>query len=198
MKFIESIKIKDNSIELFNWHIQRTVYTAKEFAFTPPIIELQQLLHKNPYPKSTTVKCRIEYSRDGVIDISYSPYTIRKVESLKVVDGGNIGYSYKYSNRNELNNLYTQRGECDDIIITKGGLLTDTSFSNIVLERGGELFTPSSYLLNGTRRLSLIQQGLITEKSISINDIATCDRVFLINSMLDIAELVLPTSAIIL
>ena len=65
--------------------------------------------------------------------------------------GGALDYAFKYEDRSALMRLTRQKGICDDILITKDGFITDTSYSNVVLENSEGLFVPHTYLLNGTR-----------------------------------------------
>ena len=51
---------------------------------------------------------------------------MRMVSSLRPVASDTIDYSYKSTNREELNDLFARRGKADDILIVKDGYLTDT------------------------------------------------------------------------
>ena len=88
------------------------------------------------------------------------------IRSLKLVDGGALDYAFKYEDRSALMRLTRQKGICDDILITKDGFITDTSYSNVVLENSEGLFVPHTYLLNGTRRQRLLADGIVQERPI--------------------------------
>ncbi len=62
--------------------------------------------------------------------------------------------------------IFLCKKTADDIIITKNGNITDSSFSNLVFESSdGALFTPETYLLEGgTKRKFLLKNGIIREK----------------------------------
>jgi len=143
------------------------------------------------------VKCRIVYSND-IQEITYTPYQPKSIKSLKLVEDNTIDYHCKYLDRNHINELYTQRGNCDDIIIVKNGMLTDSSYSNIALRKDGEWFTPSSYLLNGTRRQQLIDQGRIIEKEISMDEIGNYEAISLINAMMGLGQLKINLSLLLI
>ena len=129
------------------------------------------------------VKCRIVY-KEEIQEVTYNAYTSKIIETLKLVESNTIDYQYKYLDRNHINDLYAQRGDCDDIIIVKDGMLTDSSYSNIALLRDGIWYTPSTFLLNGTRRQQLIDQGRLVEVNISVDDIKQYEKVCLINAMM--------------
>ena len=184
MNFIESIKVVDGvpqNLELHAGRASRTIYDHFGIRGGLP---LHEILHEARLHPQGLYKMRILYSKE-IISINCEEYQPRNVRSLKLVDGGNIEYSYKYEDRTSLNRLLEQKGECDDILIVKNGLITDTSYSNIVFGMGGKLFTPSSFLLNGVKREILLKSGIITQTEISPSDIASCDSIFMINSMLE-------------
>ena len=81
------------------------------------------------------------------------------------------------------------RGNCDDILIIKDGFITDTSYSNIVVrDDSGRWFTPSSYLLKGTKRSYLLDKGIISEAEITPASLRKYKELKLINSMIDIKD----------
>ena len=93
-----------------------------------------------------------------------------------------------YSFRQVLDALLQQKGECDEVLITRNGFITDTSYSNVVLAREGKLFTPAQPLLNGTKRQQLLQRGIIQTKDIHRDSLGEYERVILINAMLDVED----------
>lgn len=131
-------------------------------------------------------KLRVIYDNSGFISKEIVPYTYKKTSSLKIVRCNNIKYDKKYVDRSRLDDLFSKRGESDDIIIVKEGLVTDSSYTNIVLEKDGFLFTPSTPLLRGTKREKLIREGIIIEKKIHIDSLSDYKRIFLINAFRDI------------
>ena len=89
-------------------------------------------------------------------------------------------YKYKYLDRTHIKELYAQRGNCDDIIMVKDRMLTDSSYGNIALLKDGVWYTPSTCLLNGTRRQQLIDQGKILEADIPVVDIDQYEKIIFI------------------
>ncbi len=174
--FIESIKIDKGKIYNLHLHkerIKRTIGKDLELTANIPVGLENEI-----------VKWRIVYNQDGIIDESFSIYNKKEIRSLKIVEDNTIDYKYKYENRDAINALYTQCDTCDDIIIVKNGLVTDSSFCNIVFEDyTGKLFTPKNPLLCGTKRTELIAKGEITEKDISVKDIKNYKNIILINAM---------------
>ena len=91
-------------------------------------------------------KARVVYGEQGVELVEYAPYSIRQIHSLKVVCDDDIEYNYKSTDRSRLNALVEKKGCCDEIVIIKNGLVTDTSFTNIAIYDGTSWLTPLSLL----------------------------------------------------
>ena len=143
------------------------------------------------------VKARVVYGEKGIEDLSYSPYAVRHVHSLALMQADTIDYTYKSAGREPLNCLFALRGACDDILIVKQGLLTDTSIANIALSDGTHWYTPAHPLLKGTKRAALLEEGILQEKDIRPEDLPSFSTVRLFNAMIDWGELELPVRNII-
>lgn len=72
------------------------------------------------------------------------PYVMRTIRSLQVVEDDAIDYSFKRCDRTSLSALVARKGECDEIIIVKNGLLTDTSYTNLALFDGHDGSRPAN------------------------------------------------------
>jgi len=101
------------------------------------------------------------------------------------VEDNNIKYNYKYYDRSKINELFEQKGECDDILIVKKGFVTDTSFANIIFCDEGKWITPSTPLLPGTTRQRLIENKTIFEKEILAKNLYNFKKIRIINSMME-------------
>jgi len=147
--------------------------------------DLSNLLHP---PIDGVYRCRVLYLKE-IIKIDYFPYQLSPINSLKLIYCDNLEYSLKYENRDELNKLFNLREDCDDILIAKNSLLTDTSKANIALYDGSKWFTPSAPLLQGTTRARLLDEKKIFEKSLHISDIKNFSKVAVLNAMVDFCVL---------
>ena len=128
-------------------------------------------------------KCRIKYAKE-IIKIGFFPYTLSKIKSLKILIDNDIDYSFKYDNRSALNLLYKQRETCHDILIIKDGLITDTSYANILFFNGKEWITPSKPLLKGTQRARLLSEEKIRTADIRFEDLKYFTKARIINAMI--------------
>ena len=121
-------------------------------------------------------------------EITFEQYTPKVIKSLKLVEAS-PHYSFKFSDRTELNALLSQKGDADEILIVRNGCITDTSFSNVVFKKGNDFFTPDTYILNGTKRQLLLQKGIIREKRITVENMHKFEEIILINAMLPLNPL---------
>ena len=144
--------------------------------------------------KTGLVQCNLTYGRE-IKSVTYKPYIKRQIKSLKLIECNNIDYHLKRSDRSILDDLFSRKGDCDDIIIIKNGFVTDTSISNLIFFDGKKWFTPKTPLLKGTCRQRLIQEKTIFEMEIRVETLLQFSGLKLINSMrFPDEETIIPTS----
>jgi len=193
-RFIESIRVCDGKFCSLEWHLRRMRQTIAYWQYP---LDLSILSWQVPEELGSGIfKCRIVYD-SKIREITYSPYQPRIIRSLKLVDGEALDYAFKYEDRSAIMRLLQLKESCDDILITKGGYITDTSYSNVVLENSEGLFVPHTFLLNGTRRQRLLSEGIVRERAIRPSDLGQYHRLYLINALIGLEEDVsLPLSAV--
>lgn len=176
-KYLETIRAIDGRVFHLSYH-QRRLQRSLGLCDTHKLHEIL-----TP-PKRGIYRCRVIYDEDS-IETEYLKYIKRQVATLKLVVCDDIEYSKKYATRDSLNELFALRGQCDDILIIKAGLVTDTSIANIALYDGTTWFTPKRPLLFGTTRERYIESGLLKEKDIFVDDLQRFTKVALLNAMVD-------------
>ncbi|HTH54406.1 MAG TPA: aminotransferase class IV [Cyclobacteriaceae bacterium] len=182
-RFIETIRLEEGKLGDLTYHQARMDSARMSFFEGAPKIRLKEFLDSCPMPSIGLHKVRLVYDKE-IQSIQISHYTTREIKKLKLVFNDSLSYSHKFENRTDLEKMYSQRTDCDDIIIVKGNTLTDASFANIVFKKKDRWFTPATYLLNGTMRQQLLDRKLIFEDEITISDLFQYQKVKLINSML--------------
>lgn len=168
--FLETIKALDGRCYNIDYHEKRSGIKNITSYLNPPSVGLY--------------RCRLVYTDDKV-EVTYHPYKKRVIKSLKLVYDDNICYSKKSTNRENIDRLFTKRDSCDDIIIIKNNLLTDTSIANIALYKNSRWYTPKSPLLEGTTRQRLIDDAFLTPIDIKISDIDKFSKIALLNAMIN-------------
>jgi 4-amino-4-deoxychorismate lyase len=180
----ETIMVRDGLPRHLPWHQARLDDSYRRYFKRSGGPVLSEVIRVPEAYSQGIVKCRFLYNRSAYA-AEFSPYTPRRVRSLKLVDGDHIEYSMKYTGRDSLEQLYMQREDCDDILVVQNGRITDTSYTNIVLFNGEMWITPIYPLLAGTCRARLIKEGRIREGDIRVEDLKHYKYFRLINAMLD-------------
>jgi len=178
--YFETIRCED--FEVFN-----IAYHKKRVSNTIGLnIDLNEFIYP---PNDKLLKCKVVYNQDGIVDISYTPYTPKQIKSLKLIYDDSIDYRYKSTLRDGLDNLYGRKDEACDILIVKNNLLTDTSIANIALFIEGFWYTPKTPLLYGTTRDRLIDTQFLKVKDLKVEDISKATKVALMNAMIGFKEI---------
>jgi 4-amino-4-deoxychorismate lyase len=187
-RLVETIRTEEGKLLNTDYHNERLIRSLYGVFGITKEIDLDKIITIPETSKKGIFKCRVEYDRE-IRKIEFLPYTIRPVKSLKLIEDNEIDYRYKFVDRTAIDRLMAGRAECDDILIIKNGSVTDSSYANVILmDQSGNWVTPSTCLLPGTRRASLLHQGLITEAKISYNDLNKYTKVKLINAMIGIDD----------
>jgi len=189
-RFTEAVRIQDGKPRNLGYHQKRCNRTRKKFFPDLSPLDLEGALFEISLPREGRHKCRILYGA-GIEEIGITPYQPKPVKSLKLIEDDTIDYAFKYADRSNLEMLRGRRGECDDILILRKGMVTDISYANVAFLLRGRWYTPSSALLPGTMRRFLLDTGQIEECPITPLDIPRFERLTLINAMLDIDEVAL-------
>jgi 4-amino-4-deoxychorismate lyase len=181
LQLIETICYENGVFQRILLHEERMKRSRQQLFGVSDLLSLSPLSIPESL-KDQNVKCRITYSFQ-IEDIVYEPYINKSIQSLKLVRADAIDYSHKYKNRDSLNNLLGMRGEADEILVVKNGMITDTSFSNIIFLKGGTWYTPEYPLLPGTRREDYLRKNQIFPQIIKPEDLGQYEEARLINSM---------------
>lgn len=179
---LESIKLIDGEFRNLFYHERRMNRALKFLCGVQEYFNLEEFLQNLDWPEKGLFKCRMVYD-DISRDVEFIPYEYKTINSLRVVEHDRVSYEFKYVERRVINRLYDLRKNCDDVLIVKRGLVTDTSYANILFRRGKYWYTPWSALLKGTMRANLLERDLIQEEEIRPEDIKTFETFKIINAM---------------
>ncbi len=185
--FIESIKVEENRIWQFEYHLDRISRTLKDQCGIAARINFDQFKPTLESLAPTRHKLRIIYNSD-YCKYTCTPYKLKEISSLRVVISDSITYEHKYEDRQKLDKLYLLRRHYDDILICKNGLITDSHYCNVALLREGLWYTPRKPLLPGTCRARLLDDNRIHEADISADSLHTYEQIRLFNALMDFGE----------
>jgi 4-amino-4-deoxychorismate lyase len=181
---IESIKLVDGKFCNLFYHEQRMLRSLEMLCGVDEDFNLESFLSSLAFPDKGIYKCRILYD-DARKEVEFLPYTPKSITTLRIVEHDRISYEFKFKDRKTIDRLFELRRDCDDILIVKRGLVTDSSYSNIVFRKGRQWFTPWSALLKGTQRQKLIDENKLIQEEIKADDIRSFDTFKLINAMFE-------------
>ncbi|MCG3651274.1 aminotransferase class IV family protein [Aliarcobacter butzleri] len=180
IKYFETIKCEDFEVLNLDYHQKRVANTIGLN------INLQEYI--NPISEEL-LRCKLIYDENGVVDVLYFPYKKREIKSFKIIFDNEIEYSKKYLNRAKLDELYEKRDDCDEVIIVKDGIVTDTTIANIAIFYENSWITSKNCLLDGTTRARLLEEKKLFEKDITLDMLKNASKVALMNAMIGFDEI---------
>jgi len=188
-RLLETIRVRGGELQHIDYHNSRVnASRAAIFGAVMPW-DLSEIIKMPELDPSVTYRCRFLYAEEpGTTE--FIPYVKRIVRKLFVIDCGNFEYSYKYADRSAFEKFRAgiPDPEHSDILLVKNGLITDTSFSNIILYDGVRWYTPAIPLLKGTKRQYYLDHKIIFERDIAVKDLYKFVTARLINAMLDMED----------
>lgn len=184
LPLFETLCIDAGEVKNIELHQARYERSLREYyeKSAVKIFDLFSLIQVPTALQNQLVRCRIDYNNEQV-QVQYFEYTRKIYRTFKPIICDEIDYGLKYANRDLMNTLFAQRGDCDEIIIIKHGKVTDCSIGNLIFRQGNQWVTPDTPLLQGTQREKLLQEGKIQEMTIYAKDLEKFDEIRLINAM---------------
>lgn len=189
--FLETLCFENGHYPLLPWHQCRVEETFRVYFPDKPPLQLGRLLPKLDFAEP--YKVRVVYDGEQS-DVEFSPYSVRTIRAVQLVSHSTISYRYKWADRRNLERLFALRGQADDILIVRKGKITDSFYANVAFWDGSTWYTPTTCLLNGVRRQSLLESGKIKACRITVSDLPAFQKVSFINAMLDLGTSELPVS----
>jgi 4-amino-4-deoxychorismate lyase len=180
---LETIRCVEGTAQNLPYHQQRLERSLQELGFTHRF-DLESLVSP---PRTGIYRCRFVYD-DAAYAVEYIPYLPKSIASLRLVYEDTIEYPLKYTDRTLLNRLFERREGCEDVLIVKDGLLTDTTIANIALFIEGRWLTPNTPLLEGTTRSRLIERRFLTPSLLRPDHIAKATKIAVMNAMMGFVE----------
>lgn len=174
----ETIRLEEGKAHFVAYHQKRIDRSVGSGISLAPYIDRLEL------PLHSCFKLRITYKREGIVGHEITPYTLPQIHTVRLITDNTICYDRKLNDRTAIDRLRNQRGNCDDILIVRNGLITDSSFANVVLFDGNRWVTPAEPLLAGTCMTRLIDMGVIVPKHIPVESLPEYSKLTLINAMI--------------
>lgn len=169
----------DGGITLLEGHIARLAASAKQFGIPLNRHNVRNALQAATIRHAGIRKLRLMLSRGGGIAIEIGPLPSKPVGVVDVsvvplpVDSRDVRLHHKTTNRAFYDDARRAAGDFEVLFTDTSGNLTEGSFTNIFVPRGGVFITPplSRGLLPGVFRTELVARGAAVEGDLSVADL---------------------------
>lgn len=192
----------ENGIFLLNEHVQRLAKSAAYFDIPLTLCAIHNELEQETADLDGPHRIRLLVSRDGAFEVQRIPMEdvgaqtsapvggqrppLHIALSKNPVDSHDIFLFHKTTHRTVYEQAKAARPDCDDVILwNERGEVTESTIANVVIEKSGRLITPpvECGLLGGIFREHLIKNGQLEEEIVTLDDLRTADKIYLINSV---------------
>jgi para-aminobenzoate synthetase/4-amino-4-deoxychorismate lyase len=181
-------------IFLLEYHLERLGKSARYFGFSVNLDELRRALRAlTPSLVASDHKIRLLVDKKGTPTLEAIPYHGEKKGQPGLLpiashpmDSANLFLYHKTTHRRLYEDALASCPGYDDVLLfNEKREITESTIANVVVEIGGTLWTPpvECGLLPGTYRRSLLNQGELKEKPISMEETFHSPHVYLINSV---------------
>ena len=173
----------DSGIALLELHLERMKASAAELGFSFDRHATRNQIQALCFELDSPARVRLVLARSGAIALEASQQPGSPGEPLRCVilplpvDNGDWRLRHKTSDRSFYEaalKVARNTGAQEALLACDDGQVTEGSFTNIFVERDGELLTPpvSLGLLPGVLRHSLLASGKAREAPLTIDDLA--------------------------
>lgn len=183
--FLETLRVEEGAFAHVKYHNERLNKTILEVYGIHADIRLEEVV--TDQPDDGIYRCRVLYDTE-VREVEYIPHKPLHLQHFKFIEA-DLDYSFKSADRSDLMKLFEQRGACDDVLIIKEGLVTDSAIANIAVYDGKSWLTPEKPLLPGTTRQRLLDEGKLKYAPVTPQMVQESQRFALMNAMMDFNEI---------
>lgn len=193
---LESLLWEEGSgFYLLDHHVERLRSSAAALGFDFSTQSLDLALGEfDGVARQGRHKVRVLLSRGGRFVVESAPVTSLSGGRVALATGaiprGAPLLRHKTTHRKLYSDLLQgqqarEPGIVDVILWDDAGYVTESGVANVVIESRGNRYTPSlqQELLPGVFRRSLLEQGVVGEKQITLAELHEADAVFLVNSV---------------
>ena len=174
-------------------HLARMLDSAKYFDIPIEKEKLEEFLERISSRFYAPQRVRVLLNQRGRLEVESVPYDLlENTQPLKAsfareaVDSRNVFLFHKTTQRAVYESARKGLEEMDDVLLyNEEGELTEFTIGNLVVELNGRLYTPpiSCGVLAGTFRAHLIETGQVLERTILVQQVANCTKLYRVNSI---------------
>ena len=174
-------------------HTTRMLDSAAYFDIPITKEKLEEYLKKISAEFREPQRIRVLLDQAGKLDYEIHPIEfaktiqpLRAVLAKEPVDSDNVFLFHKTTQRDIYESAREGFEEFDDVLLyNELGELTEFTIGNLVVELNSQLLTPpiSCGVLAGTFRAHLVKTGQVLERTIPIDQLSNCTKIFRVNSI---------------
>ena len=178
---------------LLDKHQARLLDSASYFDIPTSKEKLEEYLDQVSSKFISTQRVRLLLDQSGSLNSEAVPFQPTQMDqplnvclAQKPVDSSNVFLFHKTTQREVYESALRDFPGTDDVLLyNKLGELTEFTIGNLVVELDGELITPpiSCGVLPGTFRAHLLEIGQVVERTIPVNRLQDCAKIFRVNSI---------------
>lgn len=194
-QLIETLRLASGAFPLLSGHLSRLRASATElgFAFDESAV-MASLTQLRESHLSGLWRVRLVLSHGGSHQVAIFPMQeIEAPQSVVLANERLASSSRLLRHKTTVRQLYdatlqslsTQDNVFDAIFLNERGEVCEGARSNVFVQKNGQLFTPPLHcgLLAGVLRQSLLNEGRVIEKVLTVNDLTGADSLFLGNAL---------------
>jgi para-aminobenzoate synthetase/4-amino-4-deoxychorismate lyase len=189
-ELIETVRVESGAWQHLIDHLDRMSASARYFGFPWDRAAVERAVRDAPAPFGLC-RGRIRVLPDGHAAVEILPFaafgTPRRVALARTpVDPSDPFLCHKTTRRDAYTRAQTTRPDVDDVILwNTRGEITEATIANVVVEIGGERWTPprTCGLLPGIARGRLIDERAVRERPIAVAELSTATRLWLVSAL---------------
>jgi len=200
---LETMRLDEGQVPRLERHVARMAASARHFGYTwdEAAVRAAVAAAQRDHVRGCW-RVRLLVDRDGAARVECTAHSNemkgpwRVSFALDPVDERDPFLFNKTTRRGVYDHARRAQPDVDDVILWNSrGEVTESTIGNVVVEIGGERYTPpvACGLLAGTFRAELLDAGAIRERVLSVGEVASAPRLWLINSVREWVEARLAT-----
>jgi len=189
-ELIETVRVDGSAWHDLIDHLDRMGESAQYFGFPWARHAVETAVRNEPAPFGAS-RGRIRLLPDGRVAVEILPFVPygpkRRVALARTpIDSCDPFVCHKTTRRDVYTRAQATRPDVDDVILwNTRGEITESTIANVVVEIGGERWTPprTCGLLPGIARGRLVEEGIVGERRITVADLKKATRVWLVSAL---------------
>ncbi len=171
-------------------HLRRLAWSAEVLGFAVDLDAVRARLAG--LGSAGPARVRLVVQRDGAVDVAVSPAPqpagrpVRVELCRRPVSSTDVRLFHKTTDRAVYDERLAHHPDADDVVLTnERGEVTESSIANVAVRLDGSWWTPplDAGCLPGTLREELLERQELTERVLSVDDVARADALALVSSL---------------